>query len=68
MLKPFVCILDYKAIVLKSIICHFKLLKDLTEAEMCWNTYRVELDTMSEILFSLVEVSTISKLCGQMNA
>ena len=35
---------------------------------MCRHTHRIELDAVSEVFFSLVEVSRVCKLSSQMNA
>jgi hypothetical protein len=44
------------------------LMQDLSQSEMCWDTHRVKFDAMLEVLLGFLHLTSVSKLCGQMDA
>jgi hypothetical protein len=61
-------VINDKAVMFDSVICLVKLMQNLAKTEMSRHTHRIQLDAVSKILFSLVEVSGVCKLSSEMNA
>ena len=61
-------VLNNKIVVLHSVISLLELVEDFAEAEMGWHTRRVQLDTVSKVLFSFEKVATVCQLSGEVDA
>ena len=57
-------ILHNKLVVFECLMGHIVLVQDLSQAKMRWDTCRVELDAMLEVLFSFGHVARVGELRG----
>lgn len=60
-------VVNNKTVVLNGVIGLLELMEDLAQAEMSRHAHGVKFYAVAEILFGLVEVARVCKLCGQMN-
>jgi len=60
-------VFNHEPVVLNCILSLVELMQNLTQAEVSWDRHWIELDTVSEVLLSLEEISTVGQLRRKMN-
>ena len=67
-LEMLIIIFNDKSIMTQGLLCIAKLVQNLAKPKVSWYTCWIEFDAVLEVLFSFVEIATVCKLGGQMDA
>jgi len=67
-LEMLIIIFNDKSIMTQGLLCIAKLVQNLSKPKVSWYTCWIEFDAVLEVLFSFVEIATVCKLGGQMDA